>query len=222
MVLDGTEGQQMLDNLTINGRGQVLIQEDPGNQPYLAKVWLYSPKADRLTEFGPLRWEPLPAGGPRVPHPGRGVLGHHRRLAASSGTAGTCSTCRPITRYPESSWRAASTWPSTCRRASTHADASQLDRGRRGPVIRRALAVFATSRLSCCATYTTRSPRGNDREAATGLATAHVDSPPPRPSRHRRRTQRPAHRNRGCGRIVRRRRVHATPPSARQRRASRS
>jgi hypothetical protein len=64
MVLDGTEGQQMLDNLTINERGQVLIQEDPGNQPYLAKVWLYSPKADRLTELAHFDGSRFLAGGP--------------------------------------------------------------------------------------------------------------------------------------------------------------
>ena len=61
MLLDGTEGQQMLDNITVNLRGQVLLQEDPGNQDYVAKVWLYSPKADKLTEiahFDPDRFAP--------------------------------------------------------------------------------------------------------------------------------------------------------------------
>jgi hypothetical protein len=51
MVLDGTEGQKMLDNLTINDRGQVLLQEDPGEQAYVARLWLYSPKADQLSEI---------------------------------------------------------------------------------------------------------------------------------------------------------------------------
>jgi len=54
MVLDGTEGQKMLDNLTINDRGQVLLQEDPGEQAYIARLWLYSPKADELTEIAHL------------------------------------------------------------------------------------------------------------------------------------------------------------------------
>ncbi len=49
-VLDGTEGQQMLDNLTISRNGTLILQEDPGNQPYLAKVWQYSIRKDRLTQ----------------------------------------------------------------------------------------------------------------------------------------------------------------------------
>jgi hypothetical protein len=51
MLLDGTEGQHMLDNLTVNGRGQVLLQEDPGNQPYVAKVYRYTPATDTLVEI---------------------------------------------------------------------------------------------------------------------------------------------------------------------------
>lgn len=50
ILLDGTEGQKMMDNLTINTRAQVIIQEDPGNQPYIAKIWLYDIATDSLTE----------------------------------------------------------------------------------------------------------------------------------------------------------------------------
>jgi Alkaline phosphatase PhoX len=51
-VLAGPEGgHQMFDNITVNDRGQVLIQEDPGNQPYLARVWLYDYASDSLTEI---------------------------------------------------------------------------------------------------------------------------------------------------------------------------
>jgi hypothetical protein len=42
MLLDGSEGQKMMDNLTITKRGQILIQEDPGNQSHIAKLWLYN------------------------------------------------------------------------------------------------------------------------------------------------------------------------------------
>jgi hypothetical protein len=49
-VLDGTEGQRMFDNLTVNGRGQVILQEDPGNQPHLARIWRYTPSLDTLTD----------------------------------------------------------------------------------------------------------------------------------------------------------------------------
>jgi len=49
-VLDGTEGQKMMDNITVNDRGQVLIEEDVGNNERLGKIWLYDPDSDTLTE----------------------------------------------------------------------------------------------------------------------------------------------------------------------------
>lgn len=51
MLLDGSEGQKMMDNMTVNKNGQILIQEDPGNQSYLARVWLYDIKKDSLKEI---------------------------------------------------------------------------------------------------------------------------------------------------------------------------
>jgi hypothetical protein len=51
MLLDGTEGQHMFDNITVNDRGQVLLQEDPGNQPYIARIWQYLSDGDKLTEI---------------------------------------------------------------------------------------------------------------------------------------------------------------------------
>ena len=47
-VLDGTEGQHMFDNLTVSN-GKVILQEDPGNQSYLAKVYEYDIATDTLT-----------------------------------------------------------------------------------------------------------------------------------------------------------------------------
>jgi hypothetical protein len=49
-LLDGGEGQKMMDNITVNSRGQVLIQEDVGNNERLGKIWLYDPASDTLTE----------------------------------------------------------------------------------------------------------------------------------------------------------------------------
>lgn len=51
LLLDGTEGQQMMDNLTINKRGQIFIQEDPGNQGYVAKLWRYDIARDQFTQI---------------------------------------------------------------------------------------------------------------------------------------------------------------------------
>jgi hypothetical protein len=50
MLLNGTEGPKMMDNLTMNDRGQVIIQEDPGNQSYIAKIWLYDIATDKVVE----------------------------------------------------------------------------------------------------------------------------------------------------------------------------
>jgi hypothetical protein len=49
-LLDGSEGQKMMDNITVNSRGQVLIQEDVGNNERLGKIWLHDPDSDTLTE----------------------------------------------------------------------------------------------------------------------------------------------------------------------------
>jgi hypothetical protein len=50
MLLDGTEGQKMFDNLTVNKKGQVTLQEDVGNQDHLGKVWRYDIATDKLTQ----------------------------------------------------------------------------------------------------------------------------------------------------------------------------
>ena len=67
MLLDGTEGQQMLDNMTVTKDGKVLLQEDPGNQTHLAKIWEYDPTTDQLlllAQHDPDRFDPAaPAGG---------------------------------------------------------------------------------------------------------------------------------------------------------------
>jgi hypothetical protein len=50
MLLDGTEGQNMLDNITPNNRGQIVAQEDIGDNVPLGKVWLYDIGSDTLTQ----------------------------------------------------------------------------------------------------------------------------------------------------------------------------
>jgi hypothetical protein len=51
LLLNGTEGQQMLDNITVNAQGQIILQEDVGNNAHLGKVWQYDPSTDSLTEL---------------------------------------------------------------------------------------------------------------------------------------------------------------------------
>jgi hypothetical protein len=41
---------EMFDNITIDGRGRVLIQEDPGNNPYLAKIHAFNTETRVLKE----------------------------------------------------------------------------------------------------------------------------------------------------------------------------
>ncbi len=48
-VLDGTEGQKMLDNMVFDNYGHILLQEDPGGQTHTAKVYQYNVDTDVLT-----------------------------------------------------------------------------------------------------------------------------------------------------------------------------
>src|SRR5262245_1907909 len=52
MMLDGTEGQRMLDNMTITADGKVILLEDVGNNAFLGRVLLYDPATDTLTQLG--------------------------------------------------------------------------------------------------------------------------------------------------------------------------
>jgi hypothetical protein len=49
----------MLDNITVNDRGQIVMQEDVGNQEYLGGVWLYdiaSGDLNKIAEHDPERF----------------------------------------------------------------------------------------------------------------------------------------------------------------------
>lgn len=47
-LLDGTEGQKMLDNITIDNSGHILLLEDVGSNVHLGKIWQYSLETDQL------------------------------------------------------------------------------------------------------------------------------------------------------------------------------
>lgn len=49
LPVNGTVGPRMMDNLTVTAEGKVIIQEDPGSQSHLAKVFEYDPVTDTLT-----------------------------------------------------------------------------------------------------------------------------------------------------------------------------
>lgn len=48
-LLDGTEAVQMLDNLTADGEGHLVLLEDVGNTAHNGKVWSYDLASDALT-----------------------------------------------------------------------------------------------------------------------------------------------------------------------------
>lgn len=52
-LIDGTEAgaPQMMDNMTMDRFGNILIQEDPGGADYSARIWSYSVATDTLTEL---------------------------------------------------------------------------------------------------------------------------------------------------------------------------
>jgi hypothetical protein len=67
MLLEGdetggtSERYHQLDNMTANGRGQLILQEDPGNRAYLARVWRYDLADDVLEPLAtadPSRFDP--------------------------------------------------------------------------------------------------------------------------------------------------------------------
>ncbi|HEX7845714.1 MAG TPA: T9SS type A sorting domain-containing protein [Chitinophagaceae bacterium] len=51
-VLNGTEGQQMLDNITIDHWGHILMVEDVGNNAHNGKMWQYTIATDELVVIG--------------------------------------------------------------------------------------------------------------------------------------------------------------------------
>ena len=60
-LLDGTEGYQQLDNMTIDKHGHLLLEEDPGAVSYLAKIWQYditSGGLKLLAQHDPSRFSP--------------------------------------------------------------------------------------------------------------------------------------------------------------------
>ena len=51
LLLNGTEGQQMFDNITVDSQGKIVLCEDVGNNAHLGKVWQYDPETDQLTQI---------------------------------------------------------------------------------------------------------------------------------------------------------------------------
>ena len=52
MLLDGTEAHQMLDNMAVDKDGNIILQEDTGNNKHSAKVWKFDPTTKQLKLAG--------------------------------------------------------------------------------------------------------------------------------------------------------------------------
>ena len=50
-VLDGTEGQQMFDNVGFDNSGHIILQEDVGNNAHIGKIWEYTIATDNLLQI---------------------------------------------------------------------------------------------------------------------------------------------------------------------------
>jgi hypothetical protein len=50
-VLDGTEGQQMLDNVGFDNSGHIILLEDVGNNAHIGKIWEYTIATDNLLQI---------------------------------------------------------------------------------------------------------------------------------------------------------------------------
>jgi len=61
VLLNGTEGQKMFDNMTIDNSGHILLQEDVGNNAHIGKIWQYSMASGNLkivAQHDSLRFKP--------------------------------------------------------------------------------------------------------------------------------------------------------------------
>ena len=67
MLLNGTEGQEMLDNMTVDRYGRVLINEDPGNNPLQSRIWSYDIDSDSLTQLTAQKQSHGPEANPAYP-----------------------------------------------------------------------------------------------------------------------------------------------------------
>jgi hypothetical protein len=64
MLLDGTEGQHMLDNLTVDQYGHVYLVEDVGGNDHIGKVWRYDIASDSLTTIAQCNPDLFTPGSP--------------------------------------------------------------------------------------------------------------------------------------------------------------
>jgi hypothetical protein len=81
MVLDaatltGTDGAtaRSFDNMTVSANGEVIIQEDPGGNAYIAKTWKFDPTTGKATQILESDRERFLAGGLTIDEESSGVI----------------------------------------------------------------------------------------------------------------------------------------------------
>ena len=51
ILLKGSEGQKMFDNIAVDNHGRIILQEDIGNNAAIGKVWLYGIDSGNLVQI---------------------------------------------------------------------------------------------------------------------------------------------------------------------------
>ena len=90
----GTEPVNMLDNVTADGEGHLILLEDIGNNAHNGKVWKYDPATDTLTllaRHDPARFVDVPRR--QRDRRGRPAPGHVR-AAGTRSSRRSRSACR--------------------------------------------------------------------------------------------------------------------------------
>jgi hypothetical protein len=77
MLIDGTTGPKMMDNITVSKRGSVFIQEDVGGNVHLGKIWRYgiaSGKLEIVAQHDPERFLPGAAAFLTIDEESSGII----------------------------------------------------------------------------------------------------------------------------------------------------
>jgi hypothetical protein len=64
LLMTGSEGHKMFDNVGFDADGNLLLQEDPGNQAYLARMWKYVPSTGASFPIATFRTNLFTTGQP--------------------------------------------------------------------------------------------------------------------------------------------------------------
>ena len=116
----------MLDNIAVDRRGHVLLEEDPGEQNYVARIWQYDTESDTLLEVAHHDQDRFAPGVPNLltlDEESSGII-----PARFLGEGWYLLMSRPISPRTPSSWRAASCSRSSSPSSTTTATSTRRTR----------------------------------------------------------------------------------------------